>query len=138
VAIVLGAAATAALVFALQLAWWVTVVALVAVAGIAVRELWRCAGRGVPALVHVGDDRRLTVSDRNGRVADGDILDASYVGAWLATVVWRADRAPWWRLARTLLVLPDMLPAEDFRRLRVLLRYGVAKERADRSGAEAR
>jgi hypothetical protein len=35
--------------------------------------------------------------------------------------VWRPDRS---RFSRAEFILPDMLPADDFRRLRVLLRYG--------------
>ena len=72
--------------------------------------LWRCSGRGVPALLHVGIDRRITVTGRDGRSRTGVILDDSYVGAWLTTIVWRQDGMPWWRSARTVVVLPDTLP----------------------------
>jgi hypothetical protein len=88
------------------------------------RGVRACAGRRVPALVHVGLDRRLTVTTRDGRSRDGSILDASYVGACLTTIVWRSDGAPWYVPARALLILPDTLPRDDFRRLRVVLRYG--------------
>ncbi|MEO8304342.1 MAG: hypothetical protein ABI724_09490 [Betaproteobacteria bacterium] len=84
----------------------------------------RCVGRGVPALLHVGIDRRLTVTDRSGRSCSGSILDDSYVGAAVTTIVWRADDDRWWRPARAMLILPDSLPRDDFRRLRVVLRYG--------------
>jgi hypothetical protein len=129
--------ATIGIVVLLRIPWWAKASAVVAIAGVSARELWRCAGRGVPALVFVGDNRRLTVSDRNGRVSDGDIVDASYVGATITTIVWRADHAPWWRPARTILILPDMLPADDFRRLRVLLRYGLPETRAATKGVDA-
>jgi len=89
-----------------------------------VSGLRRCAGRGVPALLHVGIDRRVTVTDRTGRSRDGTILDASYVGSAVTTLVWRADGDRWWRPARTMLFLRDSLPPDEFRRLRVLLRYG--------------
>ena len=85
---------------------------------------WRCTGRGLPALLHVGIDRRITVTDCNGRSRAGAILDDSYVGAWLTTIVWRGDELPWWRPATAIVVLPDMLPRDSFRRLRVVLRYG--------------
>jgi len=85
---------------------------------------WRCTGRGLPALLHVGIDRRITVTDCNGRSRAGAILDDSYVGAWLTTIVWRWDESPWWRPATAIVVLPDMLPRDSFRRLRVVLRYG--------------
>ncbi len=96
------------------------------VIAVLVSSLWRCTGRGVPALLHVGIDRRVAVTDRTGRSREGAILDASYVGPSLTTLVWRADGDRWWRPARTILFLVDSLPPDDFRRLRVVLRYGRA------------
>jgi toxin CptA len=61
-------------------------------------------------VVHMGD----------GRLVAGHVRSSTYVGAWVTTIVWRADRARW---SRTVLIVADMLPAEDFRRLRVMLRY---------------
>jgi hypothetical protein len=123
-AIVAGCTAVSALVASLPLEAPMTVGALLAIAGVAVRGLWRCTGRGVPALLHVGHDRRLTASTRDGRTHDGSILDASYVGARITAIVWRSDRLAWYAPSSTILVLPDTLPSDDFRRLRVLLRYG--------------
>ena len=48
----------------------------------------------------------------------------------LTTIVWRPDGARCVRRARSC-VLPDMLPADDFRRLRVMLRYGAQWRRGD-------
>jgi hypothetical protein len=56
------------------------------------------------------------------------------VGAWITTIVWRPDN---WRLSRTILVLPDMLPDEDFRRLRVMLRYARSGEVQDVPASQA-
>jgi hypothetical protein len=102
-----------------------------------VRGLWRCRGRGVPALLHVGTDRRITVTDRDGHSRAGVILEDSYVGAWLTTIVWRSDATPWWRPARTIVVLPDTLPEDEFRRLRVVLRYGRPATLGATSGEDA-
>jgi hypothetical protein len=102
-----------------------------------VSGLWRCTGRGVPALLHVGIDRRITVTDREGRSRAGVILDDSYVGAWLTTIVWRRDAMPWWRPARAIVVLPDTLPEDEFRRLRVVLRYGRPAAAGATNGEEA-
>ena len=100
--------------------------------------LWRCTtGRGVPTLLHVGIDRRITVTDRHGRPRSGSILDDSYVGAAVTTIVWRADDDRWWRPARAILILPDSLPRDDFRRLRVVLRYGRVVRDEGRSDVEA-
>lgn len=129
--------ATAILLACLPLSLWSKVLGISVVAGVVGHAFWRCTGRGLPALVHVGDDRRLTVCWRDGTSRDGEILADSYVGACLTTVVWRPDRAPWWHPARTILILRDTLPEEDFRRLRVLLRYGVPDARAERKGVDA-
>ena len=104
-----------------RIAWLPCTVAIV---GVLVRGLWRCTGRGLPALLHVGNDRRMTVTDCEGRSHAGTILDDSFVGVWLTTIVWRRDGLPWWRPAPAIVVLPDMLSRDDFRRLRVALRYG--------------
>lgn len=109
-------------------------VLVVAVLGSGLR---RCVGRDVPASIDVGVDRRIAVTDRTGRSRAGSIHDDSYVGARLTTIVWRADDEPWWRPARTIVVLPDSLPRDEFRRLRVVLRYGRPVAGADTSGVEA-
>lgn len=82
--------------------------------------------RGVIA-VHLGADRVVVVRHGDGRVVAGHLRSATCVSASLTAVVWRPDGA---RRSRAILVLPDMLPAEDFRRFRILLRYarsGVAQ-----------
>ena len=98
---------------------------------------WCCTGRGLPALLDVGIDRRITVTDCSGRSRAGAILDDSYVGAWLTTIVWRWDESPWWRPATAIVVLPDMLPRDSFRQLRVVLRYGRPAVAGATSGEEA-
>jgi hypothetical protein len=55
----------------------------------------------------------------------------------VTTIVWRPDRAAWWVPASSILLLPDMLPADDFRRLRVVLRYGRPVVGEATSDAEA-
>ena len=66
-------------------------------------------------------DRMVVVRTGLGALVAGHVRAASYVGARVTTIVWRPDDA---RLSRAEWILPDMLPADDFRRLRVLLRYG--------------
>lgn len=80
----------------------------------------RCGSRAVRAFELRGD-LTLTVVSGDGTACAGRVHRDSYVGARLSTIVWRPYGR--WR-ARTILLLPDMLPADDFRRLRVLLRYG--------------
>ena len=108
------------------------------VAAVLASGLRRCIGRGVPALLHVGIDRRIAVTDRAGRSRSGSILDDSYVGVALTTIIWSADGDPWWRPARAILILPDTLPRDDFRQLRVALRYGrPAGEEEETNGVKA-
>jgi len=70
-----------------------------------------------------GDARRL-VLDSDGAIAvdgrAGQLVDGGFVSPWFATIHWRPAGA---RFTRTLLVAPDMLPAEVFRELRVILRF---------------
>jgi hypothetical protein len=132
---VLGACAlAAALLAALSLPLARAAAAGCLILAVLVSSLWRCTGRGVPALLHVGLDRRITVTGSDGRSRSGAILDDSYVGAWLTVIVWRADELPWWCPASAVVVMTDTLPREDFRRLRVVLRYGRA---APTSGEDA-
>jgi len=81
---------------------------------------WRRGPRATVALWLTGD-RMIVVRTGDDRLIAGHVRAASYVGARVTTIVWRADGA---RLSRAEWILPDMLPADDFRRLRVLLRYG--------------
>ena len=52
----------------------------------------------------------------------GVVRQGSFVAPWLTIIRWRASSH---RFDRTVLILPDMLPEPDFRRLRVLLRWGL-------------
>jgi hypothetical protein len=80
------------------------------------------------AALHVLSGMRGTrqlVLDRTGAIrvdgVEGRVREGSFVAPWLVVVRWRPDGA--WR-DRSLLVAPDMLGAGEFRRLRVLLRWG--------------
>ena len=134
--VVTASAITSTLLAWLPLPIVAMVPGLAAVLVVLVSGLWRCTGRGVPALLHVGIDRRIAVTDCDGRSREGVILDDSYVGPCLTTIIWRWDGMPWWRPARAIVVLPDTLAADEFRRLRVALRYGRPVTGAS-SGEEA-
>ena len=135
--LVIACAMTAILLGMLPLPVAGTAVCAIAIVTVLAAGLRRCTGSGVPALLHVGIERRITVTDRGGHSHEGSILDDSYVGTWLTTIVWRADGRPWWHPARTILVLPDTLGRDEFRRLRVVLRYGRPTEAEDSSGVDA-
>jgi len=137
VTIAVGSAVLAALMLALPLDPWSAAATLLAIGGVTARALRLCVGRAVPRLLQMGGDRRLKTITRDGRSCSGHILDDSYVGARLTTIVWRPDDAPWYVPARAIVILPDSLGADAFRRLRVLLRYGQPGEDRDASGRDA-
>ena len=95
---------------------------------------WSCQvdavhrGRFAVTEVRLAPDLMLLVCMGDGRLVAGQVRASTYTGAWVTTIVWRPDGRRW---ARALLVLPDMLPAEDFRRLRVMLRYARSGEVQD-------
>lgn len=65
-------------------------------------------------------DRAIRVREAGGREAAGKVVEGSFVAPWLTIVRWRPERA---RFDRTLLLVPGMIDAESYRRLRVLLRW---------------
>jgi hypothetical protein len=98
--------------------------ALIAITVWAIDRIFVVALRQGPRAVRLFElrgDLTLVVVSGDGTVCAGRVHRDSYVGARLSTLVWRPYGR--WR-SRAILLLPDMLPAGDFRRLRVLLRYG--------------
>ena len=116
--------ATSALVAWLPAELWqrLLAVTLLGVYGITLVRAWagRSTRRAVVAIA-LGANRHIAVVERGGRRVEGEVQDDSYVGSAITTIVWRCRGA---RRSRTIAILPDMLPAEDFRKLRVLLRLG--------------
>ena len=104
--------ATWALVGAMPLRPDAAIVLVTAIACLAV-DAWRRSG--APRRLVLGSDGAIAVDGRAGQVMDG-----GFVSPWFATIHWRPAGA---RFSRTLLVAPDMLPAEVFRELRVILRF---------------
>jgi toxin CptA len=100
-----------ALLIALVLAWMVERIRIVALR------------RGPQAIrqIELRGDLTVLVVTGDGCARAGRVHRDSYVGARVSTIVWRPYGR--WRL-RTILLLPDMLPPDAFRRMRVLLSYG--------------
>ena len=97
------------------------VVAIIAWASDRVRVVALRIGPHAVQGLELRADLTVVVLTGDGRTRAGRVHRDSYVGARLSTIVWRPFGK---RRLRTILILPDMLPAADFRRLRVLLRYG--------------
>jgi toxin CptA len=99
---------------------------------------WHWFGPRPPAWratqVVVSGDRLVAVRNAAGEIRAGFICGATYVSPSLTAIVWRPDGA--WR-SHSVLILPDMLPADDFRRLRVLLRYGRSDDVAGAPASHA-
>lgn len=118
------AAATIVALCTLPLHWAVLAPSAIAVLAWAVDRIRvvgsRTSPRAVAGLSLTGD-RLIVVRYRTGRLAAGFVRSATYVSPSLTSIVWKPDD----RLrSQALLILPDMLPGDDFRRLRVMLRYG--------------
>jgi hypothetical protein len=122
-AFTLAGVATAGVVLVLPLAWEARL-AVVAAAVVAIDARLRALRRSVPALIHLGLDRRIAVTATDGHTRQGTVLPSTYVGARVVSVVWRPDGGSRWRPAPALLLLPDMLTGDEHRQLRVALRYG--------------
>ncbi|TMH01033.1 MAG: hypothetical protein E6H67_18050 [Betaproteobacteria bacterium] len=90
--------------------------------GLASLRVWglRTSPRSIVA-IEVGADNHVALTERGGRRIEGRAGADCYVGASLTTLVVCGKSA---FASRATAILPDMLPAEDFRRLRVLLRFG--------------
>lgn len=115
----------------------VLAVLLLALAGLAVRE-WRLAGwhhPAAPRAIHLarrehdaGAPERLALKVRlaDGNVVDALVLEGCFVTPALTVVRYRMPHeARWLRRMwpRLLTIWPDGIDSEDFRRLRVLLKW---------------
>jgi toxin CptA len=70
--------------------------------------------------LETGEDCTCVIETRNGRQLDGILLPTSYVSASLTLLNLKAHGE---RLARHVVILPDAINSEDFRKLRVFLRW---------------
>ena len=130
---VIGAMTLATLVVVLQLPlvpWQHAAVCAIVLAWAWV-AFERLAVRATPDAIvqlRLAPNLHIVVTRGDGRLVAGHVRSSTSVSAALTSIVWRADGARW---SRAILVLPDMLPPDDFRRLRVMLRYarsGLAQE----------
>jgi len=123
-----GVVASAALVASLPAEWWCRAAGSL---GIGAYGVWLLRTRAYATTprsivsVEIAADLRATFTERGGRRVEAGVEPDSYVGALLTTIVLRPAGA---HRSRAIAILPDMLSAEDFRRLRVLLRLGRAVE----------
>jgi hypothetical protein len=87
---------------------------------VATETLWAACAMLRAAGLKLDRAGRIEVRTRDGRTMKGRVLDGSFVAPWFTTVRWKPDDG---HLSRTIAVLPDMLSGDDFRHLRVLLKW---------------
>ncbi|MCL2871682.1 MAG: hypothetical protein FWF41_01645 [Betaproteobacteria bacterium] len=147
--------ATALLLWALPWPWWALLLADLALAAWAYWAWRRLMPHGRPGGVEaltLSADRQLRLyfvgatatsapmpeDGLSARVLDDTCLNDAFL-----TLVWRNESPPdktphrqrRWRRSQTLFLLPDMMPADDWRCLRVLLQHG--REAGQESEAKA-
>ena len=74
----------------------------------------------------IADDMTFTLQTRCGQHIVCELLGSSFVAPYLTVLELRpGNAAKWWQRprARSVVILPDALGKEDFRQLRVLLRW---------------
>jgi hypothetical protein len=116
--------ATLAILMATPMPWWAPAVlglAVVASAFDAHRRVGRRAGRGSVCRFRFESSGRIAASDARGGTREGQVQEGSFVAPWLTLLRWRPEGT---RFDRTIVILPDAIAGEEFRRLRVLLRWG--------------
>jgi hypothetical protein len=132
----LGAALCLAHGAAIAMLWASGLPVAVAAAGttvLAVGLVWQlCAGttrHRAPAIVslELRGDGTLAACTRDGQWREGTLAGSTFVAPWLTAVHVRLEGA---RRASSVLLLPDNVDREDFRRARVWLRWksGAAPE----------
>ena len=84
--------------------------------------------------VLLSSDAVIVVRLRDGKLIAGHVRSATFVHPWFTSIVWRPDGARW---SRSIPLVPDMLDVDDFRRLRVLLRYGRREATATAPASQA-
>jgi len=117
VAVAAMAVATLAVVSAtpMEIGWRIALVV-----AIAAEALWAACAMLRTAGLKLDRAGRIEVTTLDGRTFAGQVRDGSFVAPWFTTVRWKPDGS---RFSRTIAVLPDMLSGQDFRQLRVLLRW---------------
>ena len=83
------------------------------------RNAWLAAPNSIIAL-EIMEDCACAIETHSGKRLDCILLPTSYVSASLTILNLRADGE---MLARHIVILPDSINPEDFRKLRVLLRW---------------
>jgi hypothetical protein len=123
--------ATACLCASLPLDGWLRGWTVLLVAALAARA-WRA---DTPAALIVRLDGSLALLARDGTSTKAALMNGGYLGTRLVSIVYRPLGR---RRCGVVTILPDMLPADDLRRLRVRLGYSRSDDDAGLPASQAR
>ena len=129
--LILAHVAAIALLLIAGLPQWMELVALPLLAAQAITVVWRQAllrGEGAATALEVTSDHKLNIKTRAGDWHEYDVLGSTYVTPFLTILILRE---PDKNLTRKMVLMPDSVHAQDFRKLRVWLRW-----KEDTAGAE--
>lgn len=87
------------------------------------RDAWRLLGRSAVAL-RLRSDCKCEIGNRLGGWQEARLLGSSFVSPYLTVLNLRPEGR---RFARHVVILPDAVDADAFRRLRVLLRWKCSR-----------
>jgi toxin CptA len=146
VRIALGASPTLALLLLLAHGGALMVIAIVtlpfwaktlAVAVIVASGAWTIQHALMPMVLEleVGEGGQASLRERDGSWHDARVVGSSFVAPWLTVVNLRLAGL---RHTRHVVILPDSVALEDFRRLRVLLRWAPPRPRNPASSPNSR
>jgi hypothetical protein len=103
---------------------WLRAAGVLIAGACGIHALRRTTAVGMPrsiAGIELAADHRAIITDRSGQRIQAIVQPESYVGALLTTLALRPEGA---RRSLALAIWPDTMSADEFRRLRVLLRHG--------------
>lgn len=116
--------AAAACLFAIPLDWYWRAVALPLIAG----SLWSSLRSSRFASLRLAAKEGLSVLDADGERVAAALLPESTVFAWLVVLRFRIDGE---RKAHALTLLPDQMSRDEFRMLRLWLRWNATTGKRD-------
>lgn len=109
---------------------WIKTLIAVAILASLLRSLMRVAllkTADAVVAVEIKDEGEISFRTRRGEWRDGRLSGSSYVSSWLTILLIVEERQ---RNARSVVIVPDNVDADEFRRLRVKLRWGGMQKAA--------
>lgn len=85
--------------------------------------LWRIALLRSPrsiVVIEIGDDGKLAFLTLDGKWQSAKLRQSSFVSSWLTILNLKPENSRW---LRHVIIMADSMPEEEFRRLRIWLRW---------------